>query len=107
MARSKKKKHSKSMSQKVISAGTSGLPSPIRSFLSGRLVAGLIVLCLPLLFISGIVSVDFQNGRPHLSFNRNKAKEAKVMRERMALVTSNVLTMDTDFSSKLPRLMIS
>ena len=81
MASSKKKKHSKSMSQKVISAGTSGLPSPIRSFLSGRIVASLIVVCLPLLFISGIVSVDFQNGRPHLSFNRDKAKEAKVMAE--------------------------
>ena len=65
------------MSQKVVSAGTTGLPSPVRRLLSGRIVAGLIVLCLPLLFISGIVSVDFENGRPHLSFNRDKAKEAK------------------------------
>ena len=69
------------MSQKVVSAGTTGLPSPVRRFLSGRIVAGLIVLCLPLLFISGIVSVDFENGRPHLSFNRDKAKEAKELAE--------------------------
>ncbi len=77
MARSKKKKSKKTLSQQVVSAGASGMPEPVKNFLGTRVVAGLIVLCVPLLLYSGIFSVDFENGRPHFSFNKEKAQEVE------------------------------
>ncbi len=72
MARSKK-----ALSQKVVSAATTGMPSPIRRFLSSRIIALLIVLILPVLYLTGVVSVEWQNGRPRLNFNRQRAQEVR------------------------------
>lgn len=74
MARSKKKK---AFSQKVVGVATTGMPAPLRNFLTNRLVALLIVLVLPVLLAAGIVSIDWENGRPRLSFDRQKASEVK------------------------------
>ena len=75
MARSKKSK--KSIAQKVVNVGTTGMPSPAKRFLGNRLIAGLIVLVVPLLFVTGIVTVEFQNGRPHVYFNKQRANEVE------------------------------
>jgi hypothetical protein len=73
MARPKKK----TLSQNVVSVATSGMPSPVRSVLGHRIVALLVVLALPILYMLGVVSIDWQNGRPHVSVDREKAAEVK------------------------------
>ena len=73
MARPKKK----TMSQNVVNAATTGMPSPVRSVLGNRFVALLVVITLPILYMLGVVSFDWENGRPHLSVGREKAREAK------------------------------
>lgn len=73
MARSKKK----STSQKIVGVATTGMPSPVRKLLSGKLIAALIVLIVPLLFATGVLSVEWQNGRPKFSLNRERASELR------------------------------
>ncbi len=73
MARPKKK----TLSQNVVNVATSGMPSPVRSVLGHRIIALLVVLALPILYMLGVVSIDWQNGRPHLSVDREKAAEVK------------------------------
>lgn len=73
MSRSKKK----SIPQKVVGVATTGMPSPVRKTLGNRMVAGLIAVFLPLLLITGVVSVSWENGRPRVSFNQQKAAEVR------------------------------
>ncbi len=71
MGRAKKK----SLSQKVVGLSTSGMPAPVQRFLSNRLISGLVLLLAPILLGFGIVSMDWENGFPRFSINREKAKE--------------------------------
>lgn len=75
MAKNKKKRKQKTVSQKVVNMGTSGIvmPKVARDFLGHRIIASLNMLAVPLLLFSGLVSVDFPNGRPRFSFNKDKA----------------------------------
>jgi hypothetical protein len=70
MARAKKK----TLSQNVVNAATTGMPSPVRNVLGNRIVALLVVVTLPILYMSGVISFDWQNGRPHLTVDREKAE---------------------------------
>ncbi len=86
MAKSKKQKRQKSVSQKVVNMGASGIlmPKAAKDFLGHRIIASLIMLAVPLLLFSGVVSVEFRNGRPHFSFNKDKAAQVeKRARERL------------------------
>ena len=76
MARSKKRSK-KTVSQNIVGVATVGLPSPAKKFLGGRMMALLIVVLVPVLLATGIVSVSWENGRPRVSFNRERAAEAK------------------------------
>jgi hypothetical protein len=73
MARPKKK----TLSQNVVNVATSGMPSPVRNVLGHRVIALLVVLTLPILYLLGVVSVNWQNGRPQLSVDRERAAEVK------------------------------
>jgi hypothetical protein len=73
MARSKKK----ALSQQVVGVATTGMPSPVRKFLGGRIIALLIVIVTPILFATGVVSVKWENGRPRISFNQKRAAEVR------------------------------
>jgi len=73
MAKSKKT----TLSQKAVSVGTIGMPKPVRKILTGRIIAFVIVLIIPILYATGVVSVTWKNGIPKLSINQQKAGEIK------------------------------
>ena len=73
MAHSKKK----TVSQNVVNAATTGMPQPVKKVLGGRIVASLIELCIPVLYASGIVSVKWEDGRPRISINQQRATQVK------------------------------
>lgn len=73
MARTKKK----TLSQKVVGTAAMGMPGPAKKILASRIGALLIVIVVPILFATGIVSVKWENGRPKVSFNRERAAEVK------------------------------
>lgn len=72
VVKNKNKRKQKTVSQKVVNMGTSGIvmPKVARDFLGHRIIASLNMLAVPLLLFSGLVSVDFRNGRPHFSFTK-------------------------------------
>ncbi len=75
MAKSRKK----SISQKVVNTATIGmpLPKPAKKILGSRMVALLIVVSIPVLLSTGMVTVQWENGRPRLSINRQRTAEVR------------------------------
>jgi hypothetical protein len=73
MAKSRKK----SLSQQAVGVATMGMPAPARKILSSRIGALLVVIVIPVLFATGIISVQWENGRPKVSFNRERAVEVE------------------------------
>ena len=71
------KRTKRSISQKVVGIGTSGMPAPVRKVLSNRIMAALVVVTVPVLFATGLLVVDWGNGIPTLSIDRHRASEAK------------------------------
>jgi len=73
MARAKKK----SVSQTVVGVATSGMPAPVQKLLGNRVIALLIVLSIPVMWATGLVTVEWENGQPKLTINQQKAAAAK------------------------------
>lgn len=73
MARSRKK----SVSQNLVNVATTGMPQPARKLLGNRWIAKLIIFAVPVLFATGILSLQWVNGRPSVQFNREKAKQVE------------------------------
>jgi hypothetical protein len=104
MTRSKKSK--KTIAQKLVNVGTTGMAAPAKNFLGNRLVAGLIVLIVPILFVTGIVNVEFENGRPHVSFNKQRAKEVKHnVAEKIQDIRGDEKTLGSQASAALGKLV--
>ena len=53
------------------------MPSPVRKFLGNRLIASLIVLSVPVLLATGMVSINWESGFPRLTVNREKVSEVR------------------------------
>ncbi|MHB8973967.1 MAG: hypothetical protein ACYC4N_26325 [Pirellulaceae bacterium] len=49
----------------------------MRKLLGGRLAALLIVMAIPVLFATGVVSLKWEEGRPRLSFNEQRAAQVE------------------------------
>ena len=75
MARSRKK----TISQKIVGTATTGMPTPIKKLVGGRVVAFLIVASMALLLITGVVKIHWENGRPRFSINEQRAAEVKAV----------------------------
>lgn len=75
MARKSKRKPT--LSQNLVGVATVGLPPPVRSVLGSRLGALLLVIVLPVLVITGVVSIQWDGGVPKVSVDRQRAKEVR------------------------------
>lgn len=73
----RKKKRKKTLAQKIIGAATSGMPQRIKRVLGRRWVAAAIVLLVPILLAMGLVTLRWENGRPRLWLNWQKAAEVE------------------------------
>jgi hypothetical protein len=71
------RKRKKSLSQQVVGVAAVGMPAPVKKIMTSRIGALLLVLAIPVLLASGIVTVQWQNGRPKLSVNQERAAEVK------------------------------
>lgn len=71
------KKKKSSLAQNVVGAATVGLPPPARAVLTKPLVAGFLVLVAPALWALGIIQVQWQDGMPKLSINRQRAEQVR------------------------------
>lgn len=71
MARKKKKTYA----QQAVGLASMGLPEPFRSIASSRWGATLAIVAVPVLIALGVLSVNFVNGMPQFSFNKQRAVE--------------------------------
>jgi hypothetical protein len=79
MARSKKE----SLAQHVVGSAAVGLPEPAKRMVASRFGAPIALLLAVVLFGSGVVSLQWTNGRPDLEVDRERAREVrKDLRER-------------------------
>jgi hypothetical protein len=75
MARKSKRKPT--LSQNLVGVATVGMPPPVRSVLGSRLGALLVMIVLPILVITGVVSIQWNSGVPKISIDRERAKEVR------------------------------
>jgi hypothetical protein len=77
MARKRRRKTS--TSQQIVGMVTSALPlpEPAKAVLRTRLVSSLLLIATPILLITGILQIQWQDGRPRLSLDRQKAAEIR------------------------------
>ena len=72
--------HSKQNSaQKILGLITYGMPAPVRQIVTSRWIATLIVIVVPILVVSGILSISWNGYQP--SFNIDQKRAVQVERD--------------------------
>ena len=74
MARSKQ-----NSAQKILGLVTYGMPAPVRQVVTSRWIATLIVIVVPILVVSGILSISWNGYQP--SFNIDQKRAVQVERD--------------------------
>lgn len=75
MAKSKKK--SKTAAQQVMGVASTTMPSPVRGIVTSRWGAPVFLVVAAALIASGIVTLQWSNGRPHVKVDRERATEVE------------------------------
>jgi hypothetical protein len=74
MAKSKKKKSSKtSYSQQIAGLATIGMPTPVQQVAKSKWGSKLLLLLVPILIASGVITISFSGGLPSISVNKDRA----------------------------------
>jgi hypothetical protein len=73
MARTKSRK--KTLSQQVVGLAAVGLPGPARDVVASRWGSRLVILLVPVLLASGVLSIYWVNGVPQVSVNKERAAQ--------------------------------
>jgi hypothetical protein len=72
-----RKSRKTSLAQKVVETAALGMPEPVQLAVRTRWGARLALVGAMLLFVSGIVTVQWSNYAPHLKFNSDRAEQVK------------------------------
>jgi hypothetical protein len=75
MARSRRRKTTST--QRIAGLVALGLPAPMQRVADTRLGSLMMLIFIPAMIISGVLTVDWNNGRPTLNLDRNKAQQIK------------------------------
>lgn len=82
MARRKKQTYA----QQVAGMATIGMPAPVRSVATSRTGAWLLMLLVPVLVATGVLSISWAGGLPQFSFNRQRAEQVgQQVRQEMSV----------------------
>ncbi|MFM8579847.1 MAG: hypothetical protein ACKOCN_13750 [Planctomycetaceae bacterium] len=73
MARRKSSK--KTLAQQVVGLAAVGLPAPARDVVASRWGSRLVLVLVPILLASGVLSIYWVNGVPQVSINKDRAVE--------------------------------
>jgi hypothetical protein len=69
-SRSSKKK---TYAQQVVGLATVGLPSPVQQVASSRWGSRLLLLLVPILIATGVITISFTGGVPSVTVNKERA----------------------------------
>lgn len=79
MARSRRRR--RSSSQRIAGLVALGLPAPMQRVADTRLGSLMMLIFIPAMIISGVLTIDWKNGTPSINIDRAKAKELKAKAE--------------------------
>lgn len=70
----KRKSRSKtSMSQQIVGMATMGMPAPVQKVASSKWGSKILLLLVPVLIASGIITISFTGGMPTINVNHDRA----------------------------------
>jgi hypothetical protein len=67
------RKSKESYTQQVVGLATSGLPAPVQKMAKSKLGSKLLLLLVPILIASGVISISWSGGLPSISVNQQRA----------------------------------
>ncbi|MFM7245193.1 MAG: hypothetical protein ACKO40_13610 [Planctomycetaceae bacterium] len=70
---SKSSKSKTSMSQQIAGIATMGLPAPVQKVASSKWGSKILLLLVPILVASGIITISFTGGMPTVNVNHERA----------------------------------
>jgi hypothetical protein len=70
MARRSKKS---SYTQKLAGMATMGMPAPVQKVATSRLGSRLLLIVIPILLATGVITVSFSGGMPTFTFHKDRA----------------------------------
>ena len=70
MARRSKKK---TYSQQIAGVATIGMPAPVQKVATSRLGSKIILIVVPILIATGVISISFNGYLPSINFNQERA----------------------------------
>lgn len=73
MAKKKKNSGRTSLSQQVVGLATMGMPGPVQQVAKSKWGSKLLLLLVPILIASGVITVSFSGGLPSISVNQERA----------------------------------
>lgn len=73
--KSKSKSKKQTYSQQLVGMATVGMPTPVRAVATSRFGSRLLLILVPALLATGILTVSFSGGIPQFSVNRERAEE--------------------------------
>ena len=79
MARSKQ-----TVAQQLLGVVTYGMPAPVRQVVTSRWVSTLIIIVVPALVLTGIVTISWTGGRPNFRVNEQRAEQVEREVEQQA-----------------------
>jgi hypothetical protein len=79
MARSKQ-----TFAQQLLGIVTYGMPAPVRQVVTSRWVSTLIIIVVPALVLTGIVTISWTGGRPNFTVNKQRAEQVEREVEQQA-----------------------
>ena len=69
-----RRKHSKeTYAQQVVGLATVGLPAPVQKVAKSKLGSKLLLLLVPILIATGVISISWSGGLPSISVNKQRA----------------------------------
>ncbi len=79
MARNKQ-----TFAQQFLGIVTYGMPAPVRQVVTSRWVSTLIIIVVPALVLTGIVTISWTGGRPSFTVNKQRAEQVEREVEQQA-----------------------
>ncbi|MFM7205473.1 MAG: hypothetical protein ACKO4T_02225 [Planctomycetaceae bacterium] len=68
-----KKKSKKSMSQQIAGMATMGMPAPVQQVASSKWGSKVLLILVPILVASGVITISFNGGLPSVNVNQERA----------------------------------
>jgi hypothetical protein len=77
-----KRRKSTSATQQIASLATLGMPAPVRYVATSRWGVKLLIVIVPTLLLTGVLTIQWKDGRPQFRFNRERAQDIRQVIEK-------------------------